>query len=77
MPALLHPGEMVVPATYASGIRSAASGGGQGGGGGTQLVFAPNVSAFNPSGMQATLRSMLPQLATMLKQHQAINPSTA
>jgi hypothetical protein len=40
-------------------------------------VFAPNVSAFNPSGMQATLQSMMPQLARMLQQYQNLNPSTA
>ena len=78
MPALLHPGEMVVPANFASGIRGAAAGGGGGGqgGGSTQLVFAPNVSSFNPSGMQSTLRSMMPQLAQMLRQYQNLNPST-
>ena len=78
MPALLHPGEMVVPANFASGIRGAAAGGGGGGqgGGSTQLVFAPSVSAFNPSGMQSTLRSMMPQLAQMLRQYQNLNPST-
>jgi hypothetical protein len=78
MPALLHPGEMIVPAGPAQAFRSAVSGagGGQGGGGGTQIVFAPNVSSFNPSGMQATLRSMMPQLAQMLRQYQNLNPST-
>jgi hypothetical protein len=79
MPALLHPGEMVVPAGPAQAFRSAVSGGsGAGAGGGSvQLVFSPNVSSFNPSGMQATLRSMMPQLAQMLRQYQNLNPSTS
>jgi Aspartyl/Asparaginyl beta-hydroxylase len=66
---------MVVPQQFASGLRTSISGGSSGGGqGGTSVVFAPNVSAFNPSGMQATLNAMMPQLARMLEQYQNLTP---
>jgi hypothetical protein len=44
---------------------------------GFSLIFAPNVSAFDPCGIQATLQAMMPQLARMLQQYQNLNPSTA
>lgn len=75
MPALLHPGEMVVPANFASGIRSAASGGGQSGQGGGTSVFAPNFSGF--IGTQAMINQIMPQLARSLSRYQSLNPSTA
>jgi hypothetical protein len=68
--AYLHGGEKVVPATTSGPYTG-------GGGSSVELVFSPNVSAFNPSGMQSTLKSMLPQLATMLREYQNLNPSTA
>jgi hypothetical protein len=76
MPALLHPGEMVVPATMASGMRSAmtgGSGGGQGGqaGGGISLNFS------NFIGNQQFINQIMPQLARALGSYQNLNPSTA
>jgi hypothetical protein len=76
MPALLHPGEMVIPANFASGIRSASAGGGGQGGAGTNVGISMNVSAFNPAGMQATINAMMPQLARALQRYQSLNPST-
>lgn len=75
MPALLHPGEMVVPANFASGIRSAASGGGQGGQSSGPQIFAPNFSGF--IGTQAMIQQIIPQLARSLQRYQSLNPSTA
>lgn len=76
MPALLHPGEMVLPQTFASGLRSQLSGGdGGGGGGGGSSVFAPNFSGF--IGTQAMINQIMPQLARAFRAHQAINPSVA
>lgn len=77
MPALLHPGEMVMPANFASGFRAAASGSGggqqQGGGG---VVFAPQISAFDTTGLQAMINRMMPQLMRSMNSYQNLNPST-
>lgn len=77
MPALLHPGEMVMPATYAQGFRSAVSGGGNGQGGGSGASVSFNVSAFDTTGLQAMINRMMPQLARSLQSYQNLNPSTA
>jgi hypothetical protein len=74
MPALLHPGEMVVPATFAAGLRSQAAGGGGGQGGG-QVVFAPQFSNF--VGNQAFINQIMPQLAKAFGSYQARTPSMA
>jgi hypothetical protein len=44
MTANLHAGEMVVPASYASGMRAAMTGNGGGGGSSVALHYSPNVS---------------------------------
>lgn len=75
MPALLHPGEMVLPQTFASGLRANLSGGGGGAGGGGGSVFAPNFSGF--IGTQAMINQIMPQLAKAFRSYQTINPSAA
>jgi len=46
MAAVVHKGEMVVPATYSEGLRSQMSGGGASGGGmGTTVHFSPTINA--------------------------------
>jgi len=77
MPALLHPGEMVMPANFASGFRSAAAAGGGGGQNGGQVVFAPQMSAFDTTGLQAMINRMMPQFARALSSYQNLNPSVA
>jgi hypothetical protein len=74
MGALLHPGEMVMPATYAQGFRNAVSGSGSGGN--TQVVIAPQISAYDTTGLQAMIQRMMPQLARALQSYQNLNPST-
>lgn len=73
-PYLLHPGEMVVPQNFASGLRSSMSGSGGGGGAGGSMVFAPNFSGF--IGTQAMINQIMPQLARGLRAYQNLNPST-
>jgi hypothetical protein len=75
MPALLHPGEMVLPQTFASGLRASVSGGGGGAGG--SIVFAPQLSAFDTTGLQAMINRMMPQFARAFTAYQNLNPSTA
>lgn len=75
MPALLHPGEMVVPANYASGLRSQASGGGSGGQGGSGPGISLNFSNF--IGNQAFINQIMPQLAKAFSSYQARTPSMA
>jgi hypothetical protein len=72
----LHPGEMVMPETFASGLRSALSGGTPGGGtaGGDVHVHMEGSTVI---GTQAWLNSMIPQLQRALSGYQALNPSTA
>ncbi len=76
-PYLLHPGEMVIPQNFASGIRSAASGGGGGQGGSQQIVFAPQVSAIDAGSVQKFFQQYAPQMARTLQSYQNLNPSTA
>lgn len=68
--AYLHSGESVQPA-------SVAGGGYSGGGGGGQIVIAPQLSAFNTTGLQAMINQMMPQFARSLRSYQSLNPSTA
>ncbi len=65
--AFLHQGEAVIPANQNPG------GGYSGAGAGITL----NLSAFNPSGLQSLINSMMPQLARSLSRYQQINPSVA
>lgn len=77
MPALLHPGEMVMPATFASGFRSAVSGGGEGGGGGAGGGPPINLSFSNFIGNQQFINQIMPQLARAFGNYQRLNPSAA
>jgi hypothetical protein len=70
MPAMLHPGEMVVPAGPAGAFRSAVAGGGSG-----TSVFAPNITGV--MGHQAFLNQVMPQLARMHADYVRRNPSLA
>jgi len=75
--AQLHKGEMVVPATFASGLRAAASGGGDGGmgggGGDTNVHF--HVSALDGASVAAFIRSNGRAIAQVVAGHQSRNPS--
>ena len=79
--ATVHQGEMIIPAGPAAAFRSAWSSGGGSGGGGTSVGGAMNVnlnlSSFNPSGLQATINSMMPQLARAMARYQNLNPEHA
>jgi hypothetical protein len=83
MAAMIHPGEMIIPSGPAAQLRTAWGGGGSSGGGssssggGMNVGISMNVSAFNPSGMQATINAMMPQLARALQRYQGLNPSTS
>lgn len=68
--AYLHSGEQVVPAQTSGPYTGANSGGG-----GQQVIFSPQLSAFNPSGLQQLLVSIMPQLARELNRYQGLNPS--
>jgi hypothetical protein len=72
--AVVHPGEMVLPQSFASGLRNAVSSSVGGGGGSASATL--NLSAFNPAGLQSLIRSMMPQLAREISAFQALNPST-
>lgn len=75
MGAILHGGEMVLPAGPSQAVRDFFGGGGSGGGGGgAGMTFAPNFSGF--IGTQAMINQIMPQLARALPRFQALNPST-
>jgi hypothetical protein len=66
MAANLHAGEMVVPASFASGLRSSlGTGAAAAGGGGTTLNYSPNVS----SGGSPDLSSMMKAQANEFKSY--------
>ena len=77
MPALLHPGEMVVPENFASGLRSQIGGGnsvssaGASTGGGISLNFS------NFIGNQQFINQFMPQLSRALASYSKLNPSVA
>ena len=77
MPALLHPGEMVVPENFASGLRSQIGGGnsvssaGASTGGGISLNFS------NFIGNQQFINQIMPQLSRALASYSKLNPSVA
>ncbi len=73
MPALLHPGEMVLPQTFASGLRGALGGGGDDDGGGGDMHFHFDGPII---GTQAWINSMIPQLTRAMQSYQNLNPST-
>jgi hypothetical protein len=57
MPALLHPGEQVVPKNYADGLRSAGGGGNRGGGGmgDVHVHYMPQINAPESKSLSAHL----------------------
>jgi hypothetical protein len=77
MAGILHAGETVMPASFASGFRAAV--GGDGGGATTALnvTFAPQVSALDGKSVVAMLNnpSVLRSLARNLQSYLAANPS--
>jgi hypothetical protein len=72
MLANLHAGEMVVPATFAEGIRNATSGRG---GGGTPVGMTVNINAIDTQSGAAFLRQQLPALASSLSRYMNMNPA--
>lgn len=74
MPAMLHAGEMVMPAAFAQSFRSAVGAGG-GGGSGSSVALNINASQINTTGMRAMLVQLAPQLARLMQQQQQLNPS--
>lgn len=86
MPANVHKGEMIVPANFADGVRSAISGGGNSGGGGLggggrggpQITFAPQVQAMDGRSAVAYLSdpAVLRPLAARLSAYMDMNRST-
>jgi hypothetical protein len=62
----VHAGETIVPANITQPYA-----GPQGGGQNISL----NLSSFNPNGLQALIRGMMPQLARELSSYSALNPS--
>ncbi|MDE2471017.1 MAG: hypothetical protein KGL35_20310, partial [Bradyrhizobium sp.] len=76
MMAVIHQGEMVVPANFSQGIRSGAvTMGGPGGGGGNVGALNVTISAIDTQTGAAFLRAQLPTLAKQLAQHLNSNPS--
>jgi hypothetical protein len=79
MAGVLHAGETVMPASFASGFR-AATGGGSGGGGSAPAInvtFAPQVSALDAKSVLAMFNnpSVMRPLARNLGAYLAANPS--
>jgi hypothetical protein len=66
MLANLHAGEMVVPETFASGIRGAMGSGGAGGGGGdNNLTYAPHINSGSAD-MSQTMRQQAAQMKSFM-----------
>jgi hypothetical protein len=76
MMGVLHAGETVVPESFASGLRAAASGG-NGEGGAANVTFAPHVTALDGKSVIALFNnpSIMRQLARNLQSYLAANPS--
>jgi hypothetical protein len=72
MPALLHPGEMVVPEPFASSLRGAVGGGGGGSG---DVHF--HVSAIDASSIQKFFQQNGNQIARSLQSRNAVTPSAS
>jgi len=70
MPAVVHQGEMILPADAAASVRQ-----GTASLGGNSVTFAPNFSGF--IGTQAMINQIMPQLARALQNYQFHNPSLA
>jgi hypothetical protein len=68
--ALLHPGEMVMPAGPAQQFRDNAAVGPAGG-----ASISMNLSAIDSTGLQAMINRITPQIARSLQSYQALNPS--
>lgn len=64
MPASLHAGEMVIPANFASGIRSILGKGG--GGGDNNLTYAPHVSSGSSSELTSLMRSQAASMKSFM-----------
>ncbi len=75
--AIVHAGEMIVPAGPAQGLRQALSSGGGGsvGGSGAGGGITVNMSGF--TGTQAMINQIIPQLARQLNSYRNLNPSVA
>ena len=73
--ALVHAGETIMPADFASGFRSAVGGGS---GGAANVTFAPQVSAVDAKSVVALFNnpSVMRQFARNLSAYLALNPST-
>jgi hypothetical protein len=79
MSALLHAGEMVVPASFANSIRSGeltlGGPGGSPGGGGTSVGVAMNVTAVDAASFTTMANTYARQLAKIVVQQMNANPS--
>ncbi|HEX4111531.1 MAG TPA: hypothetical protein VH020_03265 [Stellaceae bacterium] len=77
MMGVLHAGETVVPESFASGLRAAASGGAGDGTGATNVTFAPQISALDGKSVVALFNnpSIMRQFARNLQSYLAANPS--
>jgi hypothetical protein len=76
MVAQIHQGEMVVPATFAQGMRSSAAGGGGGGGGGS-VALNVSINAIDTQSGAAFLAKQMPTLARQLQRYIGLNPSAS
>jgi hypothetical protein len=73
MLAQIHPGEMVIPAAFAEGMRSAAGGSGAGSSVTTPVIF--QISAIDASGVQAFFNKYGRNMAATIAQQISNNPS--